>query len=345
MINLSLIKPILSSIIPFDATEDYILTFSVSSGGDQITGNRLVIYNNSTNTLVYDTTVANYLYTHTIASGSLSNNIQYKAQIYTENSSSVFSTASDWILFYCYAPGIVTINVAEGGTINAQQYTFIGTYVQNSDPIKSYRFLLYDSNSTLITSYPEVISSTISQLVISLENNVDYHIELITLSQSGVEVSTGLIGFTASYIVPALTSDILLTNLPDSGAVEIDILAVEIYVTGNNYTFEDSDWINVTATGAYVYLDKRLDLITSDFTLRLHMKNVPTNTVFCTITGLYGTITIKYYNNRFRAYKTAGGITSYFVNDTDITPTSTDMVCVELKQISNLLDLTAEIYT
>lgn len=344
---MALLTPTITPISTFDASSACVVAFTVGTinTGDQIVGNNLIVQNNSTGTEVYNQDISNYLYTHTIPISTLSNNTTYKAKIRTKNVAGTYSTFSDWVLFTPYATPVISINVSEGAIINNSSFTFTGTYTQANDPIKSFRFIIYDSNSVLLYSYPEVISSTITQIVSGLENNTSYHIELLTISQSGVETSTGLIGFSAQYIIPALASEITLTNQPSTGSVLVEILAVEEYLTAHDYTYQDDDWINITNTGAYVYVDNRLDTLTSDFTMRLHFKNIPSDTVFCTIVGYYGTITIKYSDSRFHAFKTVSEIVGHFINDTDITVTSTDMVCLELKSINNLLDVEAQIYT
>jgi len=343
---LSLTTPTITTLISPDATVGFTVSFT-SVGGDQVVANNLVIQVNSTSSEVYNTEIANFSYTHPVASGVLTNGTQYKAKIRTKDSAGNYSSFSDWVLFYCFTtPTIAITNITEGSTINSQTITVTGSYSQSeTDTIKSYRFILYDENEILIYSYPEVISATITQLVEGLENNTTYHIQLLTISQSDVVSNTAKIGFTTSYITPALESQLTLTNLPTTGEVQVDILAVQVYLEALNHTFVASDWIDVTTTGAYVYADKRLDLISSDFTMRLHFKNIPSDTVFCTITGVNGTMTIKYYGNRFHVFKTANGLISHFVNDTDITFTGTDQICVQISQSNNLIDVDAEIYT
>jgi hypothetical protein len=342
---LALTTPTIPNILPFPANLDYILNFNVgNNSSDQVVANRIVLQNNSNNAVVYDNEVANFLYTHLIPANTLQNNLQYKIQVYTKNIANNYSTPSDWSLFYCFSPAIVTINNITGGIVNNQNFNFTGSYTQANDLIKSFRFILYDSNGVLLNSYPEVISSNITQLVSNLQNNTSYHIELLTISQSRVQVTTGLIGFTVSYIAPVLDSELTLTNLYNSGSVEVDILAVEVEGVGSNVTYESNDWINIKNSGAYVYFNQRLNLIISDFNLRLHFKNIPSNTVFCTTVGDNGNLTIKYYNNRFHVFKNANGLISHFINNTDITFISTDKICLEIKQINNLIDVTAQIY-
>ena len=343
---MALLTPTVPALTPFDPTSDYILIFIVGVGSTQVVANNLVIQVNSTGAEIYNQEISNFSYNHIIPASTLTENIAYKMKVRIKDSAGNYSSFSDWILFTPHSPAVVSItNITEGSTVNSQAITVTGSYTQLNDTIKSYRFILYDENEVLIYSYPEVISTTILQLVEGLENNTSYHIQLLTVSQSGVSSNTDKIGFTTSYITPVLESQLTLTNLPATGEVQVDILAVQVYVEALNHTFADSDWIDVTATGAYVYADKRLDLISSDFTMRLHFKNIPSDTVFCTITGVNGNMTIKYYGNRFHVFKTANGLISHFVNDTDITFTGTDQICVQISQSNNLIDVDAEIYT
>jgi hypothetical protein len=343
VIQLALTTPILSPIVPFDSTKDYNVLFNVI-GGLQVTKNNIVIVRVSDSVEIYNHEVSSFLYAHTIPANILANNVQYKIKVRTGDANNNYSVFSDWVLFYCYVPATISINnITSGGIANNQNYQFLGDYISSGDPIKSFIFVLYNENGIQLAVSPMVYSSTI-QYTFTLENQKKYNIELKTISQSSVQVTTGLIPFTASYIAPQMGAELQLTNLSDQGAVDLSIIAIQRNATGSGYTLVDNDWIDLTAVSAIVRLIDGLDTLSNDYSLRLHFKNIPTNITFLKILSSYGNIQVKYYENRFHVFQTACGLVSHFINPVDITFLSTESICLELKVINGLIDVYAAKY-
>lgn len=341
---MSLTRPILSNVIPFDATQDYSFLFT-SIGGDQVTASNLVIQRVTDSVVVYDAEITTFSFSHLLPLNSLVNNTQYKAKIRTKNASLIYSDFSDWILFYCYTPAIIDITNLNGGIANNQVFSFIGSYTQENDPIQNFTFTLYNSNMTQLGTSSRVYSSTIAY-TFTLMNNTNYYIKLICTSQSGV-VTEKTVGFLASYIAPTIGAELTLTNQSSDGSVKIEVIASQIDGVGAGYVFESSDWINLKGVSAYVSFIEGLDGILKNYILKLYFKNITENIVFLTITTVNGDIKLKYYENRFHVFKTSRdtGILGHFISSSDITFLSTDNVCVELKMIDNLIDVYASIYT
>lgn len=315
-----------------------------SSSGDQVYGSELVVQVNSTSTTVYDTTLTTFSLYHTVAGGTLTNNITYKAKIRTKNSEGTYTSYSDWVLFKPLITPIISItNVTEGGTVNNQTYTFLGSFSQTGSSLRSYQFNLYDANEVLLESYDTVYSTIISQEVTGLINGESYRIELQTLSQAGISSTTGLIQFTASFISPTLNGGLELVNNSSDGTVSLTITAIQFFGTGSGYTFSNNDWVNLTASGSYVRFEEMLDQIDENFTLRVFAKGIPTSTTFVRLYSNDGDIQLQYYNSRFHVFKTAYSVTSHFISTTDITFISTDEICIEVKSINNLINITAAI--
>ena len=74
-------KPIIKTVHAFDASEAYFITFTWS--GNQAYNNRLVLYDASTQAIVYDHTYSfnYYKLDHEIPAYTLDNNKQYAAQV------------------------------------------------------------------------------------------------------------------------------------------------------------------------------------------------------------------------------------------------------------------------
>ena len=73
---MSMIQPIASQKIAFNATNNEIFYFT-SNGGDQVVKNRLTVRKQSDNSVVYQTTVETFLFQHTLPSGTLTNGTYY----------------------------------------------------------------------------------------------------------------------------------------------------------------------------------------------------------------------------------------------------------------------------
>lgn len=337
-----LTTPILNTIASFDATKAYSFTF-FSIGGSQVVKNNLRITRISDNTLIYDQTEETFEFKHDISASILNNQVQYKAILRTGD---IYGNWSEWsspILFTCYKPADVSITNLENGIANNQSYTFTGSYQDYGDTLASYIFILYDENSVQLAVSPISYSQTI-EAQFTLENQTNYEIELKTYSQSGVEISTGKIPFMATYLAPTMGAEIQIKNLPNQGAIELELIAVDYEAEGENYSFISSEWIDLTASGAVVRFQEGLNNIVDNYSIKLHFKNITEDTPFLQIISGYGNIVIKYSENRFHAWQYAMGLTGHFISSEDITVTLTDMVCLEIKVINGLIDVFAEIY-
>ena len=338
-----LTTPILNIPTSFDATDIYNFIFNVI-GGSQVVKNNLVITRTSDNTIIYNQTEETFEFKHELPASTLSNQVQYKAIIRTGD---IYGNWSEWsspILFTCYKPADVSITNLTGGIANNQNYTFTGSYQDYGDALASYIFILYDENSIQLEVSPISYSSTI-EAQFTLENQTNYEIELKAYSQSGVEISSGKIPFLATYLAPTMGAEIQIKNLPNQGAIELELIAVDYEAEGESYTFESSEWINLTANGAVVRFREGLNNIVNNYSIKLHLKNITEDTPFLQIISGYGNIVIKYSENRFHAWQYAMGLTGHFVSSEDITVSTTDMVCLEIKVIGGLIDVFAEIYT
>ena len=75
-------KPIIKHITPFDATKPY--EISISWLGNRAHANRIVIYDNETNNVVFDDMVSSFILKHTIPANILTNGKKYviQSQVY-----------------------------------------------------------------------------------------------------------------------------------------------------------------------------------------------------------------------------------------------------------------------
>lgn len=147
-------KPILTTIIPFDAREDYSFTFSWADGLPQKT--KLVIKDNATNAVVYnqeDTTTC-YQYKHVTPAGSLTNGYSYNAviSVYSKlaNGTYIEDSVSDSIIFSCYStPTFSFINLETDYTIQNGSFNAKCMYHQpEGEPLDKWWLTVYDISQT-----------------------------------------------------------------------------------------------------------------------------------------------------------------------------------------------------
>ena len=339
---MSLTKPILRSIPPFPATSAKAFNFDVF-GGAQVIYNQLEIQKNSDNTQIYLSKVQSFQYVHNVSAGTLTNGIEYKARVRTYDVNNVTpSDWSNWVVFWALAVPTVAITNIPDNIVNNQTFTFEGSYTHSGDTLESYRFLLYDSNQTLLQTFNEQFGTPISQEVAGLENDQTHHIELITLSAKGMSGTSGKIQFLAQYIQPRLSSILTLENMPDQAAIKITANVIQIIFesTEGAYSFEDDDWVNLSSGVITASAPFRVE---RDFTLKLWCKSLPINYSFLVLTGEQGTISLKYYDDRIWLFKTAGTTTYTIFSDELTDLLSTDVVGIAIRHSNNRCDLLVEI--
>lgn len=336
--------PVLQSIKTYSALDSYNFPFDYR-GNVQIVKNNLIIEKTSDNTIIYNQTIESFAFQHIVNSNSLVNGIEYKAKIRVGDINNNWSDFSDWVVFYCYSHPILVITSIIDGIINNQNPLIQATYQQmENDLLNSYRYLLYDNLDNLLYSYPEKFDKLLQQQIEDLQNNNTYKIELKTLSEHGMEHSSGLIPFVASYIEPKLTSIINLSNLKDSASVEIACHLIQIIgeVGSGNISYEDDEWVNLL--DGMVYFQDGF-YIEDNFTLKLWCKQLPLNDVFLKLKGKQGEIILKYQDNRIYLYKTIGANVYYCIFSDEIFPTNNDTIFISMQQKDNYCNIFAKVVT
>lgn len=349
---MSLLKPVISSIANFDATQNYTLNFQIDSNSDQCFGNRIIIQNNSTSTVVYDNIVTSFLLQHLIPQNTLVNGIIYKITIAYFNLSGTYSSFSDGTIFKCLATPITTIsNITTNQIVASNSYNFTGTWIQaDGDTLQSYEYYLYDGNGTLLQSSATLFyapSNVIEYQFSAFTNNTVYGVQLKTLSSSGVEVDTGIIYFTVQYIAPTFTGNLSLTNLPTQGGVQVlsNVLQIIGQIGSGSIAYQSSDFVDLR--NGMVYFDTTHGMSAfSNFTLRIFVKNIISDTPFLTLVSPQGTISICWqsWNGCINATKTiTNGLSKYNIFGQSVSLTTSNTVFIFLQQINNYMNIQYEI--
>ena len=202
---MSLVKPIINSIVAFDATIGTTITFT-ANGGDQVAKNEIkVVTNDALETVVYQHTVTSYSLSHTIPANILTNGTYYKVAIRTFDAINNSSAWSNYQPFYCYTTPVLTLNIENNQVIRTQNYSVVLNYRQLQNEKLDYAIIqLYDNNGNLADTSGYMYNTNIPPLafeytLIGLHNHTQYTINATIVTVEGTTVETGQILFHTNY--------------------------------------------------------------------------------------------------------------------------------------------------
>lgn len=259
-------KPIINLIPSFDSNVGTTVKFSWL--GNLPVSNTLRIKDNTTNEIIYEETQTTMRLEHIIPSeNNLVNGTLYNASIKVTDSNNSNSEWSDVLLFYCFTTPTFSINIEQGQVIQAQTYGVEITYEQSEgELLQSYRAIVYNSNNEVIyDSNVRYIIDTIR--ITNLQDNGDYSILVTGSTINGMNLSTGLISFSADFIKSEAYFICELQNMYDTGGVYIksNIVSVEGY-SDSEVNYIDNELADLTNN--VVHFNKGFS-IKEDFSLMI----------------------------------------------------------------------------
>jgi hypothetical protein len=200
-------------------------TFTCQINGNSCNKYRLRIYKNSDNTLIYDTTeiTITALYDKdtlsvNIPANTMTANNEYKWTIQVFEGT--LSATSGETLVKAYGSATVTLTVP--ATITAKTYNFTSTFTHpQSIGIKKFKYILMDSNNTIITDTGYQFSGKLKFTYSGFLNNTSYKIECKVVDQNDIEVSSGVKTFSVAYSQPSLNVKPTTVLLKDKSAIKV----------------------------------------------------------------------------------------------------------------------------
>lgn len=209
---MSLVKPLLSPIASFDATENHKFSFIVN-GGDQIVKNTIQIVNNQTSAIVYEHTENTFSYEQTVNANVLENGVYYAVRFKTFNRNNESSAWSDLEPFHCYSSPTISFNVTDGQEVNESNLQVELSYNQAQHELLNYAIIdLYDEHHRLIetssylynasTEFPIVCRYTFHGLI----NMNTYYIKGRVNTLGDMNKESNFVSFHIRYINPILHS-------------------------------------------------------------------------------------------------------------------------------------------
>lgn len=284
---MALTTPILFSRVAFDATISQVFSFNVI-GGDQVAQNRLVITNQSTNTVVYNQVQQTYSFQHNLPADVLTNGVYYSAYIITYNSNGDASPQSNSIQFYCYStPRFEFTNLPVGNIIPNSSFNFEVTYNQNEgELLDTYSFTLYDARQIQIaTSGVKYVGSSIAPPTIinytfnGFGDKTNYYIKANGQTVQGTIIETPLISIDVVYTKPNIFSIIELNNNCNGGYISVKSNLIDIRSSSNPSPpvyVDNNTAVDARSQGRYVEWSSGFSL-DDDFTVSLWGKNFNEN--------------------------------------------------------------------
>lgn len=330
-------KPIVNKITPFDATKDYIV--SLSWTGNRPKSNRIIVYDNITNNVVFDDTTTTYSLEHKIPSNKLVNGKYYMIQAEITDQDDFVSALSDKKIFYTLTtPSFYFNNLPSDKLKNSSYQANIFYSSQELEELQSYKFFLFDARQIkLLESDVLTDTNNVSYTYRSLQNNTKYYVQCIGYTKNGMTLDTGLQPLEVYYENPDIYSRIYVENVPDEGCTKITSNFIVIKADGDeNYEYSNG-YINLS--------DKNLIYkegfnIQGDLKLKLTGTDLWKNTEILKIKNDYDEIVISSYiypNNtlRFRLMA-SNGLCNYLLYSDALSFSSIDIVTIIIARINNV---------
>jgi len=340
----------------FDCAQEH--NFSFTWDGNQVFKNRLKIFRNSDNVVVYNQIQTRMQLNHILPANSLpTNGISYSAQVSVFDINGIESPLSSPILFYCYTTPVLSLNITSNQIIRNSNFNAQISYSQaQGELLKEFQIILYDVNHSQIYStgvlYPTV---TMQAVISSLVNNNKYYLKAIGITVEGTEIDTGFIPFSVSYIQPNSFRQVELTNLPRQGVIRI--ASHMISVTGKSNPsppiYIGDSKVDLRVSGSEVLFDEGFS-ITGDFSLEYVSQDfIPYSTILELPNGTY-TIKIKYMLGKFvgqsvqQAYfllTAQNSLTEYRICSTPMTIPTGQPIYLFIQRVNNLYEIKAFDYS
>lgn len=322
------IKPILSTINPFDAMLGTSIYY-IYTGSAQSKANNLRITDATTGLAVYDFLFEGVEKVHHLPPNVLVNGKKYKAKLRVKMTDGTYSPYSNEVPFIALATPVLDIESIDGhGYVYNSDVTFVARYSQSDgEVVKSYRFRLYNEHEELIKSfpihYPSDAGIVLTETIEKLEKGKGYFVECSIETRNGVTWSQRE-RFIPLYYVPSINGVIQTTNDSDEGFVRIatnlkQMVGTQVRATdpndtyiSDNYDYVDNDWIVVPADNPLIFKGLGMNRA-SDFVMKVWCKGIPDNSMFLELspkdeTGII--IQLWKYDDRIIAVKQYGDVTS-----------------------------------
>ncbi|MCM1536539.1 MAG: hypothetical protein NC126_11525 [Clostridium sp.] len=334
-------KPIIQKIQPFDAEKDHEILLSWL--GNRAYANRIIIYDNETNDIVFDDTVSTFALRHTIPAHTLTNGKKYVIQAQTYDVENIASPLSDKVLFHTFVtPEFYFSNIPENGKVTGASFqASVYYYSPDWEDISVYKFYLYDSTGKLLLESNSMTDPfSVSYTYRGLENNTVYRIRCTGVTVNGMEIDTGYVEIMVKYENPNTYSRIYAAAVPSQGCVQVASNLIIIRYNGTD-SFEYADGM-IHLQDKTLYYNEGF-CIEDDFTVILRGTHLwQTAELFKMSHGSPElTLSSRIYTDGMLRFKLTvpNGVGSYILYSDEQVFTNQDMVTIAIRRKNNVYQL------
>lgn len=332
-------KPQINKIIPFDADQDSAITMSYV--GNLPYGNRIIIYDAATLSVIYDAAKYGLALEHTIPANTLVNGKKYAVQGQVFDSDKNGSALSDKVYFYCLAtPSFYFKDIQNDTTFHSASIYAALVYDQtDKEEIAEYRFYLYDDiKNLLLESEAFYTSNHMNYAYRGLNDDRFYYIRAVGSTVNGIRLDTGYIKIFINYQNPK-DYKLIDAQCNDQNSVityQTNFVVINPSDMDTEYEYKDGFIHLIDKTLTY---DKDF-MITGDFTLSIRGKDMYRSTTILTCSNNITSFTLSsyIYDDGQMRYKltVSNGLCNYLLYSEPILPNKDDIVTIHIRRINHV---------
>ena len=338
----------------FDARYEREFKYLWPSGNNQSVANALIIRDNETNTIVYNTKQETLLLKHILPANTLQNGKTYNVCIQVFDRDNNASELSDTLIFKCYTTPTLSLNIVNEQVIRSSSYLFIVSYNQiEGEELQYHSLELYDGNKQRLYNTGAKYNIEAGITLSDFTDNTSYYIKAYGQTINHMEIETDFILFHVEYIKPELYSYMTVENRELYGDIQFTSFLVSIEGKGVNGepTYIDGDYVD-TVNGTDIRFDDNfsinnglISLVGRNFKINepfLIMKNNTYHTM--TFTWKYGTyekendiekwyVELECVDNR---------VITYHMSNLILPPDDNKLLDIQIKIVNNYIDITVK---
>lgn len=337
-------KPNIVRMKPVDSARDFVVSMTYS--GTLPYSNRIIIYDATTLSVLYDNTTENLNYSieQTVPANTLTNGKKYvvQGQVFDINGNA--SALSDKVYFWCLAtPSFYFKDINDGEIFNTASIYANLIYEQPGlEDIGEYRFYLYsDIKSLLIESETFYGTDYLTYAYRGLLDDKFYYIRAVGSTINGIELDTGYIKIFVNYENPEEYKNIYAECDKKTSLVtyQTNFVVINPENDSDNYEFENG-WINL--------IDKTLVynenfLVDGDFTITIRCKDIYRNSTFlkCSNQNTGFTLSSYIYDDNSIRYKLTvpNGLCNLIKYSEALYPNPNDITTIHIRRINGIYGL------
>lgn len=337
-------KPSVIRITPQDGSKDFKISMTYS--GTLPYSNRIILYDATTLSVLYDNTTTNLNYSieQTVPANTLINGKKYavQGQVFDQNGNA--SSLSDKMYFWCLATPSFYFDGINDGQIFDTASIFATLVYEQSDweDIGEYCFYLYnDDKSPCIKSEIFYGTDHLTYAYRGLEDDKFYYIRAVGTTVNGIELDTGFIKIFVNYENPEDYKLIYAECNENNSVVTYQTNFIVINPSDTTTEYEYNNGLINLIDKTLVY-DKDF-IVSGNFTMTIRLKDAYKNATVlkCSNDTMGFTLSSFIYDDGFMRYKllVPNGLCNYVLYSDPIMPEALDIVSIHIRRIDNVYQL------